>query len=299
MKLVDRRCPICDSDQFSRIYLKSNFDELKLGQFAYSSRKLPEFMHHQMMRCVVCDVLYSSPAVSKTEYESSYQDAKFDSGVEASCAAETYYHALKDVLPSNTAFSVLDVGAGDGAFLEVLYNHGYKDIVGVEPSSAPVEAAKKQIKPLIRNELYSPQPFEGRGFDLVTCFQTLEHLYEPKQFLESVIKVLKPGGRLVVADHNFRSLSTLLMRSKSPIFDIEHLQLFSKKSLQALLEKVGLSDVRVRVLYNAYPLQYYLRLFPVPVEFKARLQKAIELVGVSNLRIAAPLGNLIAVGKKP
>ena len=63
--------------------------------------------------------------------------ASFDSGAESQLAAVTYTALLEphlNTLPSRK--SALDIGAGDGAFVEQLLAQGFVEVVGVEPSKA-------------------------------------------------------------------------------------------------------------------------------------------------------------------
>ena len=65
MKMISRRCPICSSDDASRVFAESNVDASKLDAFAFASRKVPEYMHHRLIECPVCDLLYASPLSSR------------------------------------------------------------------------------------------------------------------------------------------------------------------------------------------------------------------------------------------
>ena len=79
--------------------------------------------------------------------------------------------------------------------------------------------------------------------------------------------MLKPGGALFLIGHNRRAFSAKVLGRKSPIFDIEHLQLFSPVSVRHLLERAGFSRVEVRPVFNRYPLRYR-----APLPFSSRLQ---------------------------
>ncbi len=57
MRLRARHCPLCGSDDVSRVALEAHHDEGDLDAFAFSSRKLPEFMHFRMVCCPSCDLL--------------------------------------------------------------------------------------------------------------------------------------------------------------------------------------------------------------------------------------------------
>ena len=145
--------------------------------------------------------------------------------------------------------------------------------------------------------------FEARDFaegslSLVTCFQTIEHIESPLRLCQDAWRLLRPGGALFVIGHNRRALSAWVLGRRSPIFDIEHLQLFSPRSLSTLLESTGFREVRVWTVVNRYPLSYWTRLFPMPSLVKARLSRLLERTGIGNLNLSLPAGNIAAIGLK-
>ena len=110
--------------------------------------------------------------------------------------------------------------------------------------------------------------------------------------------LLKPGGAVFFICHNRRAWSARLLRTKSPIFDIEHLQLFSPPSLRYMLEQTGFQDITIKGVYNRYPLHYWVKLFPFPANLKRSLIKWLKKLRVGYLPIALPAGNLAVIGYK-
>jgi SAM-dependent methyltransferase len=288
---AERACPVCGSREAGRLFADSTIDLDRLDAFAFASRKLPEYMHPRLIDCG-CGLLYANPALAPEALGALYQTASYDSGEEARCAAATYSRQLLRVLPKlPDRDHSLDIGAGDGAFLEELLRLGIRNACGVEPSDAPVAAAKPAIRPLIRPGLFRPEDFPPSSFSLVTCFQTLEHVWDPMEIGRGALSLLKPGGAFAIVVHNRRSLSARILGLKSPIFDIEHLQLFCPRTARLLLESCGFRHVAVHALWNRYPLRYWVRLLPVPAALKNGLRGASGGVPVS-----LPAGNLLCYG---
>ena len=130
----------------------------------------------------------------------------------------------------------------------------------------------------------------------MTCFQTLEHVPAPLDLVNGARALLKPGGALVIVVHNRKALSARILGFKSPIFDIEHLQLFSPKTARSLLETAGYCDVHVATFLNRYPLAYWLKLLPFPNGVKASLMGIARRSPIGRWPIALPAGNLMCVG---
>ena len=293
--LVARACPGCGAND-SQPFADANIDPKALDAFAFASRKVPEYMHHALVVCRRCDLLYANPAPDRKSLEAAYHDAAFDSSDESRYAGVTYASYLPRIaaqLPDRNG--ALDIGTGDGAFLEQLQRHGFEQVVGVEPSAAPVAAAKPEIRPLIRHAPFRREDFTPESLRLVTCFQTIEHVYDPLTLCQDALGLLRPGGALFLVCHNRRALLARAMGTKSPIFDIEHLQLFSPQSVRALLTRAGFSRVEVHTVVNRYPLNYWARLSPIPSRLKPRALDLLRSSGLGRFSLAAPVGNLAAI----
>ncbi|HEV8247165.1 MAG TPA: hypothetical protein VGP93_15415, partial [Polyangiaceae bacterium] len=110
--------------------------------------------------------------------------------------------------------------------------------------------------------------------------------------------LLRPGGALFLVCHNRRALLTRALGLKSPIFDLEHLQLFSPQSLRALLSRAGFSRVSVHRVVNRFPVDYWARLSPLPGRLKPRALSFLRSSGLGRLTLAAPVGNVAVIAYK-
>lgn len=295
----DRSCPLCGSMDQSRVLAEAKFNAERLNAFAFASRKLPEYMHHRMIACAVCDVVYASPLPTLESLIKAYEEAAFDTSRESCYASLTYRRFLPGIVKHlSDRVGAIDIGTGDGAFLDQLLAEGFSDVVGVEPSKAPIESAQDHIRPLIRCGPFELQPGDEARFRLVTCFQTLEHLYDPMEMCRNAYKILKNGGAVFLICHNRRSFSTKLLGTKSPIFDIEHLQLFSSKSARYMLEQAGFVSVKIKTVFNRYPLHYWVKLFPIPMNLKSAVISILKKTGVGYMLLSIPAGNIAVIGYK-
>jgi SAM-dependent methyltransferase len=129
----------------------------------------------------------------------------------------------------------MDIGTGDGAFLTELLDAGAREVVGIEPSLAPIAiepslapiaAASPRVRKFIRQGVFNPEDFEPGRFQLISSFQTLEHVPDPLDLCRSAHRLLRRGSALMVVCHDRRAPLNRLLGRRSPIYDIEHLQLF-------------------------------------------------------------------------
>ncbi len=294
---MKRACPLCGSRDQSAVFAPEAIDAGRLDAFAFASRKTPEYMHYRLISCPDCDLLYASPGPSPGALAAAYREAAFDSSEESRFAAQTYVRLLSrfvDRLPDRSG--ALDIGAGDGAFLEELLALGFTGVAGVEPSEAPIAAARSSVRPLLRRGVFSAADFKEGTLSLVTSFQTLEHVLDPLGVCRDARRLLKEGGAVFFVCHDRRAFSARLLGLQSPIFDIEHLQLFSPASARALLERAGFDDIEVWPILNRYALHYWLRLFPFPPSWKERCVSWTKAARFGFAPLALPAGNLAAIG---
>ena len=300
--LLKRSCPICQSTDPGQVLFEENIDEALINSFTFASRKMPEFMNLKLIVCRTCDSLYAPSVFQPYFLQQAYHTTSYDSDEEAYFAAASYARHLGDILPNlPDKKAALDVGAGNGAFLQSLIDAGFEEVIGIEPSTEAIRFAPSAIRKHIKTGMFNAQEFPKQHFSLICIFQTLEHIDNPGQFFQYAYDLLKPGGVLLMVTHNYRHWLMRLLGKKSPIIDIEHLQLFSPASLQFALKKYGLHNIQIRSLLNVYPLYYWIKLLSIPCSMKNRLFKFLKNGAGSSLgalRIGMKVGNLVTWGYK-
>jgi SAM-dependent methyltransferase len=138
--------------------------------------------------------------------------------------------------------------------------------------------------------------YEPRSFDLICCFMTMEHVRDPVEIARAAFRLLRPGGAFVTVTHDYHGFVNKVLGKRSPIIDIEHLQLFSRSSLQHLFKEAGFSGFSARPFVNRYSIRYWTRLAPLPAGVKRHLTTAMTRTGVAGLPLGVNVGNTIAHG---
>jgi SAM-dependent methyltransferase len=140
---------------------------------------------------------------------------------------------------------ILDVGCGDGSGIAFLESLGWR-ASGVEIDPVAVQAARARGLDVIEGDMESAG-FDDESFDAVTSSHVVEHLHDPRAFLDKIRRVLRPGGVLVITTPNVRS--ELLSRHGRNWRGLEpprHLMLFTADNLFRLASAAGLRDVEVQ-----------------------------------------------------
>ena len=301
MTVSCRSCPVCGTGHESAaLFFENNIDPAKLSSFSFASRKSPEFMCHRLVQCPTCDLVYANQPPSEGELSHAYHAADYDSSEEANDAAVAYIQAMQSALRAiANKQSAFEIGTGTGVLLEHLSKAGFASLVGVEPSSAAIAAAPKHRQAWIREGMFYENDFEPASFDLVCCFMTMEHVRDPKVIANAAFRLLRPGGIFVTVTHNYRSLVNRLLGKRSPIIDIEHMQLFSDQSIRYLFDAVGFTQVEVKGFSNTYSIIYWARLSPLPGRIKEIALRLLNSLGRGKAKLSVNVGNSMTIGIKP
>lgn len=125
-------------------------------------------------------------------------------------------------LGKNIKGRTLDVGCGSKPYEKCFLSSEY---IGLELDSTINRTIKKVDVYYDGKKI----PFENESFDSVVCFQVLEHVFEPQEFLNEIYRVLKPSGNLLI------TVPFVWDEHEQP-FDYAR---YSSFGLQYLLEKHG------------------------------------------------------------
>jgi len=206
LKLESVTCGVCGADDWQAYALGQDYEYLTSSD---------EF---SMVKCQVCSNIYLNPRPIVDElptiYPSNYYAYNYELAISPiAIRAKNWLDRIKvkqwlkylpDALPQ-----VLDVGCGDGRYLEMLHNLGIprNHLYGVEMSEdrigylndlgfkgyyGRIEDIKEDLPPA--------------SFDLIILLQVLEHVENPRTLMQSLAGLLKQGGILIIETPNAESL---------------------------------------------------------------------------------------------
>lgn len=99
---------------------------------------------------------------------------------------------------------VLDAGCGTAYGSEILAEAGATEVVGIDIDSDLIAEAKDSVSTavsLVAGDACE-LPFEDASFDLVVCFEVIEHVDDPGAILDELRRVVRPGGVVAVSSPN-------------------------------------------------------------------------------------------------
>ncbi len=298
--LCATRCAICEREGNAVELYPANFDLESLNPSVFSARRLPDRIHYRLVKCRVCGLVRSDPIASLGLLQQLYAQSSFTYSDELADLRFTYgrylerldrYGARKDAL--------LEIGCGNGFFLEEALRQGYQTVRGVEPSQEAVAKASPQVRDQIICGLMKPGLFTSERFDVICLFQIFDHIPDPGAFLDECFRVLRPGGVILSINHNVEAVSARLLGKRSPIVDVEHTYLYSPATMSRIFVAHGFQIRHTGLVLNRYTLFYLCRLLPLASSLKRNALAWLQRHALGRWRMSVPLGNLHLLAQKP
>ena len=296
----DTVCAICGPGPASVLLYPASVTPADLTPGVFSARRLPDRVHYQMVRCVDCGLVRSDPVIESDLLRQLYDESTFDYASEVDDLRSTYGRYLERLRRrGDEQHAILEVGCGNGFFLEEALAHGYTRVGGVEPSTAAVASADPSVRPGIVCDIMRPGLFPENVFDAVCLFQTFDHLPDPGAVLDASLEALRPGGLLLCLNHNVQAMSARLLGERSPIIDVEHTYLYSPETMARIFVSHGYRIVEQGRVFNTISLRYLVHLLPLPGRAKRTLTSLVGAARLDRVRLRLPLGNLYLIAEKP
>jgi SAM-dependent methyltransferase len=268
------RCPLCRSrdiglfKQGTVVPEKVSAADFRITDSHYGTR-------WTFFRCRDCAFVFANPAPAQDEIAEFYATlADEEYSQEDEGRGRNFSRILKRLRPLAPAGSaLLDVGAASGIFLNLARNDGYA-VVGIEPSAALVADARK----LYGLELFcgTVEQFSPQGkFAAITLLDVIEHVTDPGALVARLSGWLAPGGMLVIVTPDIGSLAARVMGGRWWHYRVAHLNFFSRRSLDRLLQAHGF-DLALRKRFAWNFSVYYLLTRLLPFLKGTALQKPLK-----------------------
>lgn len=226
---VETSCPLCFSNKSDHLFWTRDY------VFGCSDDDFG------VRKCLACGCGFLSPRPTREDIPNYYPPEFYWSweGQQEKIEWEEVLSKRKEQLAAKAVWlegvppgRLLDIGAQKGEFLWFMQQRGWR-AEGVELDSTVPNPGGMPI----RYGDFLTMDFEEGAYDVVTFWAVLEHVYEPRMFIEKASRLLKPGGKLIGLVTNLDSLQA---RVYSADDYPRHLTLFTKGSLAKLGTATGL-----------------------------------------------------------
>lgn len=196
---------------------------------------------YTVVQCTACTLQFADPMANPggSWYDRAYvlRHSAIDTRV------RDYYVWAVRALPGKG--TLLDIGCGEGVFVNYARRHGF-DAYGIDFSSEAIATGKRWfgLETIFTSSLADfKQAHPDRAYDAVTFFEVLEHLERPADFLAEASTVLKDGGHVAASVPN---------NDRWPYRDFgdyppNHLTRWNIRSLRIFLVRNGFRTVTIRL----------------------------------------------------
>ncbi len=229
------RCPICGS---------SDYFELLTAPDRFHGRTKA----YRLIRCKSCSLVWLASPPKPSEMSLHYTDEyhKDIAAAGEAFAIRRWKNQVRLISEYKSGGSILDIGCSSGGFLSTMRGPNWK-LYGIEMEQSTAEHAMVKTGADVFIGDAGDAPFLPSSFDVITCFDVLEHLYSPSELLKKVLQWLKPGGIFYAMMPNIDSWEARLFGTYWYGLELpRHLYHFSPDSVRCLMSKVGFEEVEIQ-----------------------------------------------------
>ncbi len=271
---VRKSCPACASTSNEKNFVVNGYD---------------------IKRCFDCCTMYVetlpiSEALAAIYTSDSYYVLPTDSMQRINAENERRLLLIKKIKPSG---HFLDIGCAHGLLLDKAKQVGY-ETQGVEPTLANATVARGKGHEVFNGWLsdFVAQNV-GQYFDVITCLDVIEHIDDPKSFLQLAASLLAEDGLMVISTPNYSGVIAKLLGAKDPYMTPpEHITFFSIDGMRKLSKACGFQVNSVQSFGSLIPAEMdrsIQRYIPRPLQFFSPLIRC-------GVNIAFYLMNTMKVG---
>jgi SAM-dependent methyltransferase len=295
-------CPLCEASDYQVLQparYPEALDEQQLKQIFRAASD--DVLWDQVVRCGSCSLVYINPRLRADLILEGYAEAEdpvFAAQNEARIRGfrKTLEGVVKRLRIAPQGKRVLDVGCAGGAFLVAARELGFA-VTGIEPARWMAAYGRDHYQLDIRDGILEPGAFEEHSFDVISLWDVIEHLPQPLGTLETVRRLLKPEGVLLV---NYPDIGTIAARTlgrRWPFWLSVHLIYYTRQTMREQLRRAGFATQWFEPFWPVLPLGYVAQRaapYGIPLRW---LQRGIDALGIGELWLTYNIGQTLAVAK--
>lgn len=300
----DMHCALCGPEAGHVVLYPARLDKLEMHEKKlFSARRIPGRVHFRIVICQRCGLVYSNPIYTEEMIKKLYAESEF---IEDSFLQSQFENIKRDyakqlhkaIAYTKNTDSLLDIGCGNGFFLKVAKENGFKNVRGLEPGRDAFNKADADIRHCIVTDYFRRGVFPDGSFDMVSAFHVLDHIFRPNDFLADVNSVLKPGGVVLLITHNVRFILTRIVGELAPMFHIEHIYLFDKSTIKKILINNGFEILRNEDLACTYTLAHAIKMIPMPLSVKEMILNNMRGKRIADWKVRLMPGDMVTIARK-
>ena len=274
-ELVTRRCPVCDTTEYTLAYDQPIESIAGIGDIGY---------HHLINQCTHCGFIYASPLLPEAQILKYYaQMSNYEhpasEGVVPPALIKHIEHQLRLIrsrFEPGFRGRALDIGCSIAYGLSVLQKEHW-EVLGLDPSDNCIAISQRQLGVTVRKGFFCPSLLcDQPPFDLIILSHVLEHLLHPGEVIRQLAPLLADKGLVYLEVPNLMKPMGL-----TGYFTFEHINYFTPVSLTNLVEQNGFEVDSLHCLDDCVEYSQ-----PYPV-IAMTIKKSQQAATLENDRVAS------------
>jgi SAM-dependent methyltransferase len=144
--------------------------------------------------------------------------------------------------------SMLDIGASNGGLVKAALDRGW-DAWGIEPYGIALKDTPSYVRDRIYEGYLNKTFSKWRKYDLITMWDVIEHVPNPREIIRISSELLKPNGVFIICTPNFASIGRLLAKASwGPILEPSHLSFWTPAMFRQAFPGF---DLRIISMYSS------------------------------------------------
>lgn len=263
MPIEIHKCYLCGSSHFKNQY---------------------QFVDCQIVRCTTCQFMWLTPQPTHEDILTVYNDTYFNNDhffdddnntlygyvdymlerLNKQVQYQRYVRYAKKLVEKNGVLGNqaeercwLDIGCGLGYLLDTAFDYGF-NVVGSELNPYAIEQLRMRYNYRIESEPITHALFDNDQFDVISMTDVIEHLHTPREVVQRMFQLTKPGGVAIITTMDSDSITSRLLGERLEDFrrTREHLYFFSRSTLTRLLEETGYRIVKIQAIGHTFELGF-------------------------------------------
>jgi 2-polyprenyl-3-methyl-5-hydroxy-6-metoxy-1,4-benzoquinol methylase len=266
----------------------------------------------RIIKCSGCGLVRVDEIPDRERLEHLYSESYFrssDSGAlgyddylaDRAKISRTFHRRMREIEQwTGSTGRLLDVGCAAGFSLDVAKKRGW-EVEGIEISEFACELGHRELGIDIHCGSLDEADFGSESFDVITMWDYIEHVPDPRRDVAMANRLLKADGLLALSTPDISSLPARISGSRwMGIKHEEHLFYFSRNTIQKLLRICGFEPVRVEHVGKYIDVRFFSKRIGLYSGMLQRLiERMVNLVGIGDrVFYVNPFDIMLVYGKK-
>lgn len=225
---MNRICPVCNSEINRTLYTQK-----------FYPTEILLFDEYDVVTCNDCGFIYADRIPEQKEFNEYYKNlSKYEFKVnnEQKQHYNKLAHFIFPWLKQTEWCRILDIGCGNGDLLNVFKKAGYRQLLGIDPSSHCASNAYQNYNiDVLTTDIFNFKSNLSK-FDFIIMSSVLEHIVDLRKVVEKVASLLEDDGKLFIEVPNCCEFDSYAETGFQQ-FSVEHVNFFSASSVNNLLNE--------------------------------------------------------------